>query len=54
MAVMSEKSAKGTLDRRLLYKAVSRDFAPNKQNGDTCGGRSLGTRQDMRLWFREN
>lgn len=54
MAVMSEKSARGTQDRRLLYKSVSKDFAPNKQNGDTCAGRSLGTWQDMRLCFGEN
>ena len=30
MAVMSEKSAKGTLDRRLLYKSVSKDFCPEQ------------------------
>lgn len=30
-------------DRRLLYKSVSKDFSPNKQNGDTCAGMRLGT-----------
>lgn len=38
MAVLSKKSAKGTLDRRLLYKSVSKDFSRTSRMGTHVQG----------------
>ena len=56
MAVMSEKSAKGTLDRRLLYKSVSKDFCPEQADWGYMHREEAGKRvgHETLVWGKLN
>lgn len=45
MIIMSEKSATGIPNRRLLYRSISKGFVLNKQeNGEAFTGKEAGDR----------